>query len=95
MRAILLAAALAATATSASGPITFIALASPQIALRLARTAQPPLVGPMLVGALLTVGADLSTRLVLPDLPVGVLTAILGAPYLIFLFIRSRRETRE
>ncbi|GHE98989.1 iron ABC transporter [Amycolatopsis deserti] len=91
---LLLAAALAAIATAAAGPITFVALATPQIAVRLAKTAQPPLVGSMVLGALLTVGADLLTRLLLPDLPVGVLTAILGAPYLIFLFVRSRREAR-
>ncbi|MEU6645357.1 iron chelate uptake ABC transporter family permease subunit [Saccharomonospora sp. NPDC046836] len=91
---LLLAAALAAVATAAAGPITFVALASPQIALRLARTAQPPLVGSMVLGALLTVSADLTVRLVAPDLPVGVLTAVLGAPYLIFLFVRGRRGAR-
>jgi len=91
---LLLAAALAAVATAAAGPITFVALATPQIALRLTRTAQPPLVGSMVLGALLTVGADLAVRLLLPTLPVGVLTAILGAPYLIFLFVRTRREAR-
>ncbi|PRX45477.1 iron complex transport system permease protein [Prauserella shujinwangii] len=91
---LLLAAALAAVATAAAGPITFVALATPQIALRLARTAQPPLAGSMVLGALLTVGADLTLRLTAPALPVGVLTAILGAPYLIYLFVRSRREVR-
>ncbi|NIH82980.1 FecCD family ABC transporter permease [Amycolatopsis viridis] len=91
---LLLAATLAAIATAAAGPITFVALATPQIAMRLAKTAQPPLAGSMVLGALLTVGADLLTRLLLPDLPVGVLTAVLGAPYLIFLFVRSRREAR-
>lgn len=91
---LLLAATLASVATAAAGPISFVALATPQIAVRLVRSAQPPLVTSMLLGALLTVGADLATRLVLPGLPVGVLTAILGAPYLIFLFVRSRREAR-
>ncbi|WP_116041569.1 FecCD family ABC transporter permease [Amycolatopsis palatopharyngis] len=93
---LLLAAALAAVATAAAGPITFVALATPQIALRLARTAQPPLAGSLVLGALLTVSADLAVRLTpgASDLPVGVLTAILGAPYLIFLFVRSRREAR-
>ncbi|WP_199430936.1 FecCD family ABC transporter permease [Qaidamihabitans albus] len=89
---LLLAAALAAVATAAAGPITFVALATPQIAMRLARTARPPLAGSMVVGALLIVGADLTVRMVAPDLPVGVLTAILGAPYLIYLFARSRRS---
>ncbi|RZQ65480.1 iron ABC transporter permease [Amycolatopsis suaedae] len=91
---LLLAAGLAAVATAASGPIAFVALATPQIALRLTRSAQPPLFGSLVLGALLTVTADLLVR-VLPgaaDLPVGVLTAVLGAPYLIFLFVRTRRE---
>jgi iron complex transport system permease protein len=48
----------------------------------------------MVLGALLTVAADLAVRLlpIARDLPVGVLTAILGAPYLIYLFTRTRRE---
>ncbi|SFQ42200.1 iron complex transport system permease protein [Amycolatopsis arida] len=93
---LLLAAGLAAVATAAAGPITFVALATPQIALRLARTAQPPLVGSLVLGALLTVGADLAVRQApgAADLPVGVLTAILGAPYLIYLFVRTRRKVR-
>ncbi|GAA1190292.1 FecCD family ABC transporter permease [Prauserella alba] len=91
---LLLAAALAAVATAVAGPITFVALATPQIALRLVRSPQPPIVGSMILGALLTVGADLAVRTVAPGLPVGVLTAILGAPYLIFLFLRTRKEAR-
>lgn len=93
---LLLAVALAAVATSAAGPIAFVALASPQIALRVMRTSQPPLIGSLLFGALLTVGADLAVRLApgASDLPVGVLTAVLGAPYLIFLFVRNRRKER-
>lgn len=89
---LLLAAALAAVATAAAGPIAFVALATPQIALRLARTAQPPLAGSLVLGALLTVGADLVVRVLAPSVPVGVLTAILGAPYLLYLLARSRRR---
>ncbi|PXY34012.1 iron ABC transporter [Prauserella flavalba] len=91
---LLLAAGLAAVATAAAGPITFVALAAPQIALRLARTPRPPLAGAMVLGALLTVGADLALRTFAPDLPVGVLTSVLGAPYLIYLFVRSRKGVR-
>ncbi|MBK1785934.1 FecCD family ABC transporter permease [Prauserella cavernicola] len=91
---LLLAAALVAVATAAAGPITFVALATPQIALRLARTPQPPLAGSMVLGALLVVGADLAVRTFAPNLPVGVLTSVLGAPYLIYLFVRSRKGVR-
>jgi ABC-type Fe3+-siderophore transport system permease subunit len=40
----------------------------------------------------LVVAADLVTRTVLPAaLPVGILTAVLGAPYLLWLLVRGRR----
>ncbi|MEV7870797.1 iron chelate uptake ABC transporter family permease subunit [Streptomyces sp. NPDC088124] len=91
---LLLAVLLASVATAAAGPITFVALATPQIALRLVRAAQPPLLSSLVLGALLTVSADFAVRVApgATDLPVGVLTAILGAPYLIFLFVRNRRK---
>ena len=39
------------------------------------------------------VGADLVTRTVLPEaLPVGILTALIGAPYLLWLLVRGRRR---
>ncbi|TCP56717.1 iron complex transport system permease protein [Tamaricihabitans halophyticus] len=92
---LLLAVLLAAVATAAAGPIGFVALAAPQIALRLCAVAGPPLGASMVLGATLTVCADLAAR-TLPgvELPVGVYTAVLGAPYLMFLLIRSRREAR-
>ncbi|MGI5492159.1 FecCD family ABC transporter permease [Microtetraspora malaysiensis] len=98
-RAVLLLGAvlLAAVATAAAGPIAFVALAAPQIALRLAGVAQPPLVVSAVTGAVLTSAADLTARsLFAPvELPVGVVTAVLGAPYLIYLLIRARREARS
>ena len=40
------------------------------------------------------VGADLITRTVLPQvLPVGILTALIGAPYLLWLLVRGRRRS--
>ena len=42
----------------------------------------------------LVVGADLVTRTVLPQaLPVGILTAAIGAPYLLWLLVRGRRRS--
>lgn len=93
---LLLAVVLAAVATAAAGPVAFVALASPQIALRLAGTATPPLLGSAVVGGLLVVVSDLVSRLAFGgvELPVGVVTAVLGAPYLMYLLVRSRREAR-
>ncbi|ASO21262.1 iron complex transport system permease protein [Actinoalloteichus hoggarensis] len=94
---LLLAAALAAVAAATAGPIAFVALATPQIAMRLVGASQPPLVASMVLGALLTVSADLAVRITpgLSHLPVGVLTAVLGAPYLIYLFVRTRRRQQS
>ena len=90
---ILCAVLLAATATASAGPVAFVALAAPQIALRMTRSAQPPLVVSAVVGAVLISGADLVARTAFSptELPVGVVTAVLGAPYLIFLLTRLRK----
>lgn len=94
-RALMLLAAvlLAGVATAAAGPIAFVALASPQIALRLVRSAQPPLLSSAAVGAVLATAADLIARTLFSpiELPVGIVTAVLGAPYLIYLLIRLRK----
>lgn len=92
---ILIAVVLAAIATAAAGPVFFVALATPQIAQRLAGTARPPLIASAVIGALLVSVSDLVARTALGiELPVGVVTAVLGAPYLMFLIIRKRREVR-
>jgi ABC-type enterobactin transport system permease subunit len=91
---VLVAVALVAVAVAAAGPIAFVALVVPQIAVRLTAGSRPPLLASGLLGAVLVVGADLATRTVLPSaLPVGILTAAIGAPYLLWLLIRGRRTT--
>ncbi|MDQ3762583.1 MAG: iron chelate uptake ABC transporter family permease subunit [Actinomycetota bacterium] len=89
---ILVAVGLAAVATSSAGPIVFVALVMPQICQRLVGAARPPLLASAVYGALLTVGSDLIARTVLgAELPVGIVTAILGAPYLLYLLARRNR----
>jgi iron complex transport system permease protein len=91
---VLVAVLLVATAVAAAGPITFVALAVPQIAVRLTGGSRPPLLASGLLGAVLVVGADLVTRTLLPQaLPVGILTAAIGAPYLLWLLVRGRRRS--
>ncbi|MFE5241015.1 MULTISPECIES: FecCD family ABC transporter permease [unclassified Streptomyces] len=82
---------LASVATGTAGPVDFVALLAPQIARRMTRTAQIPLLCSALLGAVIVVFADLlARRLFSPtELPVGVLTAAVGAPYLIWLIIRG------
>jgi iron complex transport system permease protein len=92
VRAVLLLCAvlLAAVAVSAAGPVPFVALVAPQVAMRLARCPTPPMVASGLVGALLLTGADLVARTALPiTLPVGVVTAAIGGPFLIYLLVRA------
>ncbi len=94
--ALLVAAAvvLAAGATAAAGPVAFVALAAPQIALRLLGRAGPPPVTAGLTGAALVLAADLLARTALPvELPVGIVTAVLGAPYLIHLLVAANRRS--
>ncbi|MFP1626346.1 FecCD family ABC transporter permease [Streptomyces sp. 5K101] len=88
---VLLGVVLASVATGAAGPVDFVALLAPQIARRMTRTAQIPLLCSALMGAVIVVLADLlARRLFSPtELPVGVLTAAVGAPYLIWLIVRS------
>ncbi|WP_242889872.1 FecCD family ABC transporter permease [Actinomadura litoris] len=92
VRAVLLLCAvlLAGVAVSAAGPVPFVALVAPQAALRLARRPTPPLVASGLVGALLLNGSDVLARTALPvALPVGVVTAAIGGPFLVYLLVRA------
>jgi iron complex transport system permease protein len=90
---ILLAVALAAIATAAAGPVAFVAFVSGPIARRLTGGTGNALIPAGLVGALVVSCADVAAQHVLPiPLPVGILTALIGAPYLIVLLIRSNRN---
>lgn len=97
VRAVLLLCAvlLAAAAVGAAGPVPFVALVAPQVAMRLAKCPTPPLVASGLVGALLLTGADLVARTALPmALPVGVVTAAIGGPFLVYLLVRANLRGR-
>lgn len=85
--------ALAAVSTAAAGPVAFVALVAPQIARRLTGGRTLALLPAAVCGALLLVASDLvARRLFAPtELPVGVFTAILGAPYLLYLLARANR----
>jgi iron complex transport system permease protein len=84
---------LAAIGTAAAGPIAFVALVAPQIARRLVHGRTTALVPAAAVGALLLVTSDVVARRVLAptELPVGIVTAIIGAPYLLYLLARANR----
>ena len=94
---ILVSVALAAIATAAAGPIAFVALAAPQVARKLTRSAGPVLLPSALMGALLLIGSDLVTqRLFAPaQLPVGIATGAIGGLYLAWLLAHEWRRGRS
>ena len=87
LAALFLGVGLAGAAVAVAGPIAFVALAAPQIARRLTRAAGPNLLASALTGALVLVVADHGAReLFLPrQLPVGVMTGVVGGLYLAWL----------
>ena len=93
---LLLAVALVATATSVAGPIAFIALLAPAIARRLVDDGSSALAASAVVGAVLTLGADVVGQFALPGLtaPVGIVTGVIGAPYLLWLLATTERKSR-
>ncbi|SEG53273.1 iron complex transport system permease protein [Thermomonospora echinospora] len=98
LRLVLLAAAVLLTslAAAAAGPVAFVALTAPQVARRMTKAPGPnPLVS-MCTGAALLVGADWAAQRLFAghQLPVGVLTGLLGGGYLVWLLIVQRRSGR-
>lgn len=83
-------------AAAAAGPVSFVALTSPQLARRLTRAPGPNLIPSALVGAVLMTCADLLAQQAIPgrQLPVGVVTGVLGGGYLIWLLAMGRRAGR-
>ncbi|MBW3578134.1 MAG: iron chelate uptake ABC transporter family permease subunit [Actinobacteria bacterium] len=89
-------ATLAAAAVAVSGPVAFVALMTPHIARMLAG----PLTGGVLllaglIGAALVVASDIVGQHAFSpiSLPVGIVTAVVGAPYFMFLLVRANRTT--
>ena len=84
LAAMILGVALIALVTAAAGPISFIALAAPQISQRLTRSNTPMGTAPvMLTGAALVVVSDAVAQLFM--VPVGVVTVSVGGLYLAWL----------
>lgn len=91
---LLAAVALTAVAVAAAGPVSFVAFVAPQLALRLQRTPHPPLAGSAICGGVLVLTADLVARVALPwELPVGIVTAAIGGPFLLYVIVTNRRKT--
>lgn len=79
-------------ATAAAGPVAFVAFLSGPIAARLVGPNGSLLLPAALVGALLVLVADFAGQYAFGiKMPVGVITGVLGAPFLIYLIVRINR----
>jgi iron complex transport system permease protein len=89
----LVAVAYAAFATAAVGPVTFVAFVAGPIARNLLAGSGKGFVQAALVGALVMLGSDLVAQHALPtvQLPVGVVTGVFGAGFLLWLLVVSNR----
>ncbi len=84
---------LIAFATAATGPIAFVAFLAGPIAARIVGPHGSLLLPGALVGALLVLAGDLvGQNLLSLRYPVGIVTGVLGAPYLVYLIIRTNRS---
>lgn len=87
---VIAAVSLLAFATVATGPIAFVSFLAGPIAKRLSGSSIPHTLPAGLVGAILVLAGDLIGQNTFAiRLPVGVITGIIGAPYLIYLLIRT------
>lgn len=86
--------ALVALACAAAGPISFVALAAPQIARRLTASAGVALVPAAAMGAVLLLVSDVIAQQLFSgnELPVGAVTVSLGGVYLVYLLITQARQ---
>ncbi|KKB77082.1 iron ABC transporter permease [Devosia limi DSM 17137] len=90
-----LAAAMTALSVAFVGGVGFVGLMAPHLArLLVGRNVYAGLIGSFLLGAIMLVGADLIVRVVFAptEVPAGTVTAIIGAPYFLFLLMGRQRH---
>ncbi|WP_237673373.1 FecCD family ABC transporter permease [Vreelandella profundi] len=91
---LLLSVVLTALAVAVAGPVGMVGLIGPEIARALSTPRHVPVVAATLAGALVMVLADLMGRTLLTpiELPVGIVTAIIGGPWLLWILMRPQRS---
>lgn len=96
MLLMLAAVVLTTAAAAAAGPISFVALAAPQLARRLTRSPGSNLLTGALMGTVLLLASDLASQRAFgaDQLPVGVVTGLVGGVYLLWLLVTERRAGR-
>lgn len=92
---ILLSSILSACVTAFAGPVSFVGIAVPHLIKNLFRTAKPIVVIPgcFLGGAVFCLFCDLTARTVLAptELSISSITAVFGAPVVIYMMIRNKK----
>ena len=96
---ILLSSVLAACVTAFAGPVSFVGIAVPHLVKSLFKTARPILMIPgcFLGGASFCLMCDLLARIMFAptELSISTVTAIFGAPVVIYIMIRRRKDKEE
>jgi iron complex transport system permease protein len=82
----------AGLAVAVGGPLGLVALVAPEAARRICGPRGVPVLASALAGAALVLVADTVGRTVAApvEIPVGLVTAVVGGPYLIWLLLSSR-----
>ena len=93
---VLLSSLLSACVTAFAGPVSFVGIAVPQIVKNLFRTSRPLLMIPasFLGGAAFCMFCDLLARTLFSptELSISTVTAVFGAPVVIVILLRTRKE---
>lgn len=93
--AVVIAVILTGFAVAMAGPVGLVALVGPEMARTFARHKGLPLLSSAICGAIVMVLADLAGRTLLSpiEIPVGVITAVVGGPYLLWILIRKPKRS--
>jgi len=89
---------LVAAGTAVVGPIAFVAFVAAPIARRLIGAGHPAVALAGAIGAVIVTAADIVGQHLLPggiEVPVGIVTGLVGAPYLLWLLATANRDGSE
>ncbi|MCA8863519.1 MULTISPECIES: FecCD family ABC transporter permease [unclassified Halomonas] len=94
LEVLLLSVALTGLAVTVAGPVGMVGLIGPEIARSLSSSRSVPVLAATLAGALVMVLADLAGRTLLApiEVPVGIVTAVVGGPWLLWILMRPQRS---
>ncbi|MFC0352763.1 FecCD family ABC transporter permease [Chromohalobacter japonicus] len=95
MAALSVAVILTGLAVAVAGPVGMVALIGPEFARQLSAKNTVPVVGATLAGAVVMVAADLLGRMLLApiEIPVGIVTALIGSPLLLWILLNPNART--